>query len=322
VSLAPIPITVVAGYLGAGKTTLLRHLVRTATSRRLVLAVDDFGHVNFDDDDVQGCEHDLLRFDNGCFCCTLGAELAGTLCAIRDGPHPPVHVVIEASGIADPRTIAQCGHLPGFRLDGTIVVADAETIRLAAVERHAGIRIRQQLRSADLLVLNKIDLVPPRERTAVVQWLHALAPGAQVVEASHARLPTLVLLGSHRADDARLERRTVEAAQGPEFPPHHGTAYERWSWAGPGPMREAAFGRWVAALPRNVLRAKGVLSLSSDPVHRFLFQHLGSRWSVRRHRPWGPEPPGCRVTLIALAGTLNAEHLERSIGLCAERVLM
>jgi G3E family GTPase len=216
--------------------------------------------------------------------------------------------------VADPRAIAQFGHLPGFRLDGTIVVADATTIGPGVAEP-VETRIRQQLRAADLVVLNKADLVSPREREAAVQWLHALVPGIQVVETSHARVPTLLLFGSHPSDDARFERRGSPRPGQlvSDAPPHHSTAYEHWSWSGLGPLREAAFRKWVAGLPKSVLRAKGLLCLATDPAHRFLFQRVGSHWSIRRDAPWASATPGCRMSLIAPAGTLDAERLDRSI---------
>jgi G3E family GTPase len=320
VSPAPVPITVIAGYLGAGKTTLLSHLVRSTTNRRLLVAVDEFGGLNLDVDLVLRREHHLLRFQEGCLCCTLGAELAQALSALKRHGDPRLHVVIEASGVADPRTFACWGHMPGFRLDGTIVVADATTLAMS-VANGGESRIRQQFRAADLLVLNKIDLVSSRERVAAGRWLRALAPETQVVETSYARVPAMLLYGAHLPEDARLQRRRRDGTGElvAEAPPHYGAAYARWSWADRGPLRDAAFAQWAAALPASVLRAKGYLSLTGDPRHRFLFQQVGADWSVRRDSPWGPDGPGCRVSLIAPAGSLDSDQLNRSIGLCVRR---
>jgi len=320
VSPDPVPITVIAGYLGAGKTTLLSHLVRSTTNRRLLVVVDEFGGLNLDVDVVLRREHHLLRFEEGRLCCTLGAELVQALGTLRQHGDPRLHVVIEASGVADPRTFACWGHMPGFRLDGTIVVADATTLAMS-VANGGESRIRRQFRAADLLVLNKIDLVSSRERVAAARWLRALAPETQVVETSYARVPAMLLYGAHLPQDARLERRPRDGTGElvGETPRRHGAAYTRWSWADRGPLRDAAFAQWAAALPASVLRAKGYLSLTGDPRHRFLFQQAGSDWSVRRDSPWGPDGPSCRVSLIAPAGSLDSDQLNRSIELCVRR---
>src|SRR3954454_3532602 len=195
-SVARIPLTVVGGYLGAGKTTLVNHVLRHNAGRRFAVLVNDFGQINIDADLIAGQADDTIALTNGCVCCSLAGGFVVALSALRERQPPPDHVIVEASGVSNPHKIAQYGHMPGYRLDGTVVVADAEAGRQPAGDPYVGAQVRQQLLGADLLVLNKSDLVPEPEKTAVRHWLRALVPAARIVEAAQGRVAVPLLLGS------------------------------------------------------------------------------------------------------------------------------
>jgi G3E family GTPase len=154
-----IPVTVIGGYLGSGKTTLLNQMLRQSTGRRVAVLVNDFGDIGIDGDLIAAADGDTITLTNGCVCCMIGSDLMTALWSIRDRAEPPDHVIIEASGIADPAPISHHALTPGFDLDGVVVLLDAETVRRR--ERHpvVGRTIRRQLAAADVLVLNKIDVV-------------------------------------------------------------------------------------------------------------------------------------------------------------------
>lgn len=172
---APIPLAVIGGYLGAGKTTLLNHLLRHSRGWRLAVLVNDFGSVSIDAELIERGDGETISLANGCICCGLAGGFALALDGLRERADPPEHIVVEASGVADPREIGQYGHLPGFRLDGAIVVADAETVRRRAADGYVGAQVERQLRGADPIVLNKADLVGLEERGAVERGLRAVA---------------------------------------------------------------------------------------------------------------------------------------------------
>ena len=155
----PILLTVVGGYLGAGKTTLLNHVLRDAGDRRLAVLVNDFGAINIDAELIESREGEMLSLTNGCICCGIGGDFIAALARLRDVDDPPEQVVVEASGVADPAQIAVFGDMPGYRRDAVVVVADAETVRARAADEHTGHQVLTQLRAADLLVINKTDLV-------------------------------------------------------------------------------------------------------------------------------------------------------------------
>jgi G3E family GTPase len=305
---ARIPLTVVGGYLGAGKTTLVNHVLRHNADRRFAVLVNDFGQINIDADLIAGQEDGTIALTNGCVCCSLAGGFVVALSALREREPPPEHVIVEASGVSDPHKIAQYGHIPGYRLDGTVVVADAEAVRQRAADRQIGAQIRQQLLGADLIVLNKSDLVSESEKAAVRDWLRALVPAARIVEAAQGRVAVPLLLGSEEADGP--PRTGAEGAL-------HGAAhahepdrdYTSWSYAGEGALDGDAFRALLAALPEGVLRGKGIVSLQEDPDHRFVFQLVGKRWSVKRDAAWGDAPPRTRLVLLGLPGSLNEARL-------------
>ena len=303
-----IPLTVIGGYLGAGKTTLINRLLRHSEGRRLAVIVNDFGRINIDAELVESRDGDTINLANGCICCTLGGDLAMTLLNLAESANPPDHVIIEASGVADPAQVAQYGHMPGLRLDGVIVLADAETIRQKARDKYVGEQVCQQLHAADVLLLNKVDLISPETQQAVRDWLAGQVPDAHVIESARGEVPLPLLLGDgEERPFTQTERR--DTAVSPSTEHHHDLAYETWSWEGRGPVQEAAFRAFVAQLPAGVIRGKGILRLAGEPERRVIFQLVGQRWSLKPGDPWGDTPPQSRLALIGLPGSLDSARL-------------
>src|SRR5260370_3946748 len=191
-----IPFTVIGGFLGAGKTTLLNRLLRGATGRRFAVMVNDFGALDIDGRLVADHSGDTIALANGCLCCTIGDSLVTTLLALLERPQRFDHIVVEASGVADPGRIAVLAVLePRLARDGVIVVVDAAQVRERAADRRVGDTVMRQLGSADLLVLNKLDLA--HDLAVLRSWLstHSAAP---VLEARHADVPLDLLFGLDR----------------------------------------------------------------------------------------------------------------------------
>jgi G3E family GTPase len=225
----PIDLTVIGGFLGAGKTTLLNELLRDAGKRRLAVLVNDFGAINIDAELVESDAGTTVRLDNGCICCSVGDDFIGALALLRDGPDPPEHVVVEASGVADPGAIVVLGDMPGYRKDAAVVVADAETVRARAEHEATRHQIVAQLRAADLLVLNKTDLVDAASLDETWAWLRGLVgPSTAVVETAFGAVPADVVLGAAPAAD--------RARDGHD---HAHPSFETWSWSGAAPITTA-----------------------------------------------------------------------------------
>lgn len=159
----PIAVSVLSGFLGAGKTTLVNHLIRTSNERIAVL-VNDFGTINIDAELIVGVSGDTIQLSNGCICCTIKNDVVQALQRLTDSDSGarPDRVLIEASGISDPGTLRetflQFERSGSTRFDGNIVVVDAE--QFSTLKNESAILARCQLLAADLVVINKIDLLP------------------------------------------------------------------------------------------------------------------------------------------------------------------
>lgn len=291
--------TVVGGYLGSGKTTLLNHILRHAGGRRLGIIVNDFGGINVDASLIESHDQEMVSLANGCVCCSISAGFAEALTRLAQRTNPPEHVIIEASGVADPVRVGYFGSMPPYRLDGVVVLADAETIRERARDKYVGSAVLRQLRGADLVVLNKVDLVSEAERTALGTWLSEEVPGARIFPTSQGRMPLAVLLGLHEAG--------APAAQRDDHEHDHGEEYTSRDVTIDTPLGEAAFRASVATWPGSVLRAKGIVYLADDKLHRYVFQLVGRRWSLTQDRLWRSDPPRTELVLIGLACQLDGE---------------
>jgi len=299
----PIDLTVIGGFLGAGKTTLLNQLLREGGDKRLAVLVNDFGSINIDAELVESRDGALVRLANGCICCSIGSDFIGALALLRDGDDPPEHVVVEASGVADPGQIAVLGDMPGYRRDAAVVVADAQTVRARAGDDATRHQVVGQLRAADILVLNKTDLVGEAELADTRAWLRKIAgPSTAIVETAFGALGADVVLGTGAG------ARRPAPAHGQDHV-HDPPAFQTWSWTGDAPLSGAGLVEEIRALPDGIIRAKGLLHLREDPASRYVLQVVGRRFTIEADRPWGDATPASQVVVIGLPGSVDEAAL-------------
>lgn len=282
---APIPATVLGGYLGAGKTTLVNRLLRAPGGRRIGVLVNDIGEVSIDAALITDATDDLVTLANGCICCTLSDGFAAALDPLRGLPLDAL--VVECSGVADPHAVAAHVQTPGFTLAGVVVLADASTLAAKAADRYVGTTITRQLAAADLVVLNKADLVDGvAARTAAVVVGRA-APGTPVLTAVDADVAAEVVLGARHHDRA-LDDAPL---------PGHPTTTTTWT----EPLTRATLDAVLATLPPHTVRAKGVFEVVEHPEHRVVVQVVGRRTTVTVGSPWpaGAERRSALVTIEA-----------------------
>lgn len=296
------PLTVIGGYLGAGKTTLLNHLLRSSDGLRIALLVNDFGDINIDADLIESADGETIALTNGCTCCTLADGLSTVLAGLRERSESYDHIVIEASGVADPLKIGHTGVAFGFPLVGVTVVIDAELIRQQSTDKYVGDTVMRQLRSADLVIVNKSDLVEPTELESLHVWLDDTTPDAPRLTTQNGRVDSAILLGALRAADASV----VEAGPHDDF--------DSWSFRSEVPLRRSDVEAFLSALPSGVVRAKGILRLADDTTHDYLLQRVGRRTSLVAldgSRSGGRD--GTRLVVIGVPGSIDGELFARRL---------
>jgi G3E family GTPase len=313
----PIPITIIAGFLGAGKTTLLNRLLTADHGRRLAVLVNDFGDVNIDTQILDAAGVDgLVDLPNGCVCCTLARDLVRVVHDLIEIDNPPEQIILEASGVSSPADIESILDVPALasrvKVEAIITLVDAENIlRLAKATMFAD----KQVAAADIVLLNKIDLVDEEELAAVLAWIAQVAPQARLIKTDYAQAPLELIVGagsSVRTGHARLAPLAIESRAG-----HH--AFETWTFRSDRPLSVACLEKVLAALPASIYRAKGILYLARDPGQRYVLQVVGKRVTMTADRRWGDTEPGSELVFIGDQGATDSSKLDHVLTECAAR---
>ncbi len=267
-----IGVTVLTGFLGSGKTTVLRRLLAEPAGLRIAAVVNDIGPVNIDAAAIEGSQiasrtPDRVELTNGCACCALVDDLAETLENLA-GARMSDAIVVEASGVADPATLALAAEgAAGCMLDGVVAVVDAQQLASQLGDPRVGSAVRRQIEVAHLVVLSKVDRVEGDEVADLTDRLGRLAPGRMVVPAVHGRIDPRLLLG------AALRGAALPADAG-EHPFEVATAVVTPT----RPWKAAEVARWFESSPSGLMRAKGWFASSDGGCHEV--QAVGRSWRI------------------------------------------
>ncbi|MGY3033997.1 G3E family GTPase [Bradyrhizobium sp. USDA 4354] len=303
-----LPLTLISGFLGAGKTTLINRLLSERHGRRIAVLVNDFGAINIDQDLIRSRSDEAIGLTNGCACCSISGDLTKALLRLLQRSDPPDAVVLEASGVADPHGIAQVALAnPAIRLNGILTLVDAETFLDRVQDPETAWLVSSQLTAADLIVLNKVDLLNGRTdfvRTRIEQ----IAAPRTIVEVVQADIPVDVVLGINTERTSGV-RCTTEA---------HASSFASWTGSWDVPLDRELLLAGLRQLPANVIRAKGVFTLEDDPVHRSVYQRVGRRESFDQETA----VRSCRTSSLVIIGPSSgwsAREIERHFAAVATR---
>ncbi|AOG03613.1 cobalamin biosynthesis protein CobW [Bosea sp. RAC05] len=330
-SLSKTPCTIITGFLGAGKTTLVRHLLENAEGKRLAVLVNEFGDLGFDGEFLKGCgisgctEEDVVELPNGCICCTVADDFVPALEKLLNRADPPQHILIETSGLALPKPLVQAFNWPAIRarvtVDGVIAVVDgpavaegqfaddpealaAQRAQDASVEHDNPLEevFEDQILCADLILLNKSDLIDTATRERVKSEISAHLPKAiKIVETRHGTIEPALILGLSAAAEADLASRPSHHGDGED---HEHDDFDSVALALPDGLApdtlSARLGK--AAEAQGVLRLKGFAAVPGKPM-RLVVQGVGRRVSHHFDRAWTEgEARDGRLTVIGLKG--------------------
>jgi G3E family GTPase len=256
------PITLVTGPLGSGKTTLLRHILATRAAK-IAIVMNEFGEIAIDSKVIEGTNVRIAELGGGCVCCSLLGEFEAAVTEIIKKVAPEI-IVVETTGLAEPEALVFNIQeaLPQCRLDGVVSIIDADMLVRFPELGHT---TRLQIEGADILLLNKIDLVDAKQIEPLETKLRGINPTATIVRTERCRIDPELLFGIARERNIAPPRHEHQ----PEF--------ESFIFSSDKTFSRDCFEHFAEALPASVLRAKGFVRFA-DGAH--LFNFVAGRWEL------------------------------------------
>ncbi|MCI2417310.1 GTP-binding protein [Saccharopolyspora sp. K220] len=316
-----IPVIIVAGFLGSGKTSLLNHLLRNPQGARIGVVVNDFGKINIDALSVAGQVDSTVSLSNGCLCCAVDSSGLDELLAKLTRPGGGIDViVIEASGLADPRGMVRLLlNSTNRRLGygGLVEVVDAAEFDRTR-RRHP--EIDQHLRFADLVLLNKVDRVDETARSRLAELVGELADGKPVLPTAHGRVDPTLLFDRESVRQRQVTARQLSfdelLSESPEDCHEHlHTAYQSVEFTDDRPVDPRALMRFLDDRPAGVYRMKGQVHFgAAGQGQKFTLHTVGDFLRFHRTR-WGRDEPR-RTQLVVIGSGLDRERVHRGLDAC------
>ncbi|ASY69248.1 cobalamin biosynthesis protein CobW [Sinorhizobium fredii] len=328
-----IPATVITGFLGAGKTTMIRNLLQNADGKRIALIINEFGDLGVDGDVLKGCgaeacsEEDIIELTNGCICCTVADDFIPTMTKLLERENRPDHIVIETSGLALPQPLVAAFNWPDIRsevtVDGVVTVVDSAAVAAGRFaddhDKVDALRVNDdnldhespleelfedQLTAADLIVLNKTDLIDAAGLKSVRDEVASrISRKPTMIEARNGEVAAAILLGLGVGTEGEIANRKSHHEMEHEAGEEHDHDEFDSFVVELGPVADPALflDRLKAVIAEHdVLRLKGFADVPGKPM-RLLIQAVGSRIDQYYDRAWAPgEARGTRLVVIGL----------------------
>jgi G3E family GTPase len=347
-----IPVTVLTGYLGAGKTTLLNRILSEPHGKKYAVIVNEFGEIGIDNDLVVGADEEVFEMNNGCICCTVRGDLVRILDGLMKRKGKFDAIIVETTGLADPAPVAQTFFIDEnvgrrTKLDAVVTVADAKWLNDRLKDAPEA---KNQIAFADVILINKTDLVTPEELAEVEARIRGINPYARVHKTERAKIALSEVLERNAFDLDRILDIEPEFLEGDghDHDHHHdhdhGHGHDHHhdhdhthahshgglkhyhdedmqsiSLRSDKPLNPDKFFPWVQDLVQkegpNILRCKGILAFKDDDA-RFVLQGVHMILDGDHQRPWKDgEKRDSRMVFIGrnLPGKMIAEGFESCI---------
>ena len=280
----PVPFTVIGGFLGAGKTTLLNHVLTQSTGMRCAVLVNDFGDLNIDKSLVSSHDGQTISLTNGCICCSISNDFNQTLITLLKRIEEFDQVVVEASGVSEPNRIMDIARLdPELSPNGIVVLVDAAEVKKNAADRYIGNIVIKQLQTAEILIVNKTDLVNNEKLAELQEWLEDLSPNAARVNTSEGVIP-LQMIFDEQLQSKVFHKKTYSEKNGTEetISTHHNHQFKSLVINISKKLDRKTFEVWCETLPSSVIRGKGILNFEEEPEKLWVWQKVGQNFSIKK----------------------------------------
>jgi G3E family GTPase len=345
-----IPVTVLTGYLGAGKTTLLNRILSEPHGKKFAVIVNEFGEIGIDNDLIVGADEEIFEMNNGCICCTVRGDLIRIIEGLMKRKGKFDAIIVETTGLADPAPVAQTFFVDAdveeaARLDAVVTVADAKWL---AQRLKDAPEAKNQIAFADVILLNKTDLVSAEDLREVEARIRAINPYAKLHKTINCSVPLDAVLGRNAFDLDRILEiepeflETEDHDHGHAHHDHHDHAHEHRehddhhhdghglkhyhdedmqsvALSIEGDLDPEKFLPWLNDYVQkegpSILRSKGIVAFKNEPK-RFVFQGVHMILDGDLQRDWKPAEP--RLSRLVFIGrNLKADEIKRGFLACA-----
>ena len=313
-----VPVTVVTGFLGSGKTTLVNRILGEQHGRKIAVIINEFGEISVDGQLVlTDDQEDLVEFNNGCLCCTVRGDLVDTLAKLKDRADLDA-ILIETTGLADPAPVASTFFIADeiksdTRLDSFVTLADAVNLETNLEQSEEA---QEQIAFADIILLNKMDLVSEEQAADVERRIRTLNPFAKIHHTEHSVIDMDKVFGVGAFDlDAKLE---VDPTFLDDLEHEHDDAVTSFFLREERPIDINRFMLWLTPLLQergeDLFRSKGIF-YAQGFKERVVFQSVRMLTAMRPDRPWKPDEKKC-TEFVVIGRNLDREEFAAGLASC------
>lgn len=316
-----IPVSIITGALGSGKTTLLNHILTENHGIKIGVIVNEFGDVGIDSELIVSSTDEMIELANGCICCTIRGDLVG---AVKQTLEKNVeYILIETSGMAEPGPVANtflAGELRlHTKLDGIITVVDAENLHIALGH---GPTVEEQIKAADVILLNKTDIVSEDELVLLEEQIHSLSPKVYIFRTQQCKAPLNILLATGKFNINSWIESGFDEEHAHQHT--HSSGFSAVAVQTSKPLRVDSFANFTRKIPVDIFRAKGIVCIAnlaapndSSKDMRMVFHKVGKRIETFFDRSWkaGEEH---KTKIVLIGKNIDAKYWQEELDLCTK----